>query len=560
MDEQDRIAVARVEVGDIDAVGGEVRPGWSSAHACDPTQSRARAAIVRAAEALRPRRPAMADHVVPHFQNDAGDQADRHRRDASSCAWAPRRPSTIPHVFLDMGDADGDRLPLLLAPSSATAPTSPRPTPTRPATSTSEARASGAPPFAMGERRTFVIAGAGIGGLTAALALAAQGFKRHRVERAAEAERDRRRHPARAQRRTRPCRPRPRRGDRRGRDRAGGDRRYRRAQPAASSPRVPVAAYSAPATAFPIASSTAPTCRRILAAAARPRPASALELGATVEGITDDARRDARARRASRRRTGRSPRRRRVIGADGVWSTLRGTIAGAARRSPTGRTAWRAIVPADVARDIVATDRVGLWLGPRRPPRPLSGRPGRRGQPRRDRRGGLGPAAAGPRPATPAASRRGSPAGRRGARDRSRRRLLAEVRDRGGRPDGRWVTGRLALLGDAAHAMPPFLAQGAAMAIEDAAVLADALAAATDVPAALHAYVAARQPRVIAVAAASARAGTRFHMRGFAAGARNLALRLAGRRLILAANDPIYSWQIEPDRAGRRLTGRASTA
>ena len=64
------------------------------------------------------------------------------------------------------------------------------------------------------------------------------------------------------------------------------------------------------------------------------------------------------------------------------------------------------------------------------------------------------------------------------------------------RPLGRGPRG---LLGDAAHAMPPFLAQGAAMAIEDAAVLAASFAANPDDPAAaLSAYEAARKPRVVA--------------------------------------------------------------
>lgn len=58
-----------------------------------------------------------------------------------------------------------------------------------------------------------------------------------------------------------------------------------------------------------------------------------------------------------------------------------------------------------------------------------------------------------------------------------------------------YVHGRVALLGDAAHAMTPFLAQGACQALEDAAVLAAELARATDAPAALTRYDHARRPR-----------------------------------------------------------------
>jgi salicylate hydroxylase len=106
-----------------------------------------------------------------------------------------------------------------------------------------------------------------------------------------------------------------------------------------------------------------------------------------------------------------------------------------------------------------------------------------------------------------------------------------------------WHGDRVVLIGDAAHGMAPFLAQGAAMAVEDAAVLATALAATRDTELALRNYVAARQPRAAAVARASLRAGKRFHMRGPSAVVRNLALRVAGRSLILAQNRSIYAWR-----------------
>lgn len=62
-------------------------------------------------------------------------------------------------------------------------------------------------------------------------------------------------------------------------------------------------------------------------------------------------------------------------------------------------------------------------------------------------------------------------------------------------PLPRWTSGRVAMLGDAAHPMTPFLGQGAAMAIEDAVVLARALAAAPTVAGALAAYEDARCER-----------------------------------------------------------------
>src|SRR5262249_4511527 len=89
-----------------------------------------------------------------------------------------------------------------------------------------------------------------------------------------------------------------------------------------------------------------------------------------------------------------------------------------------------------------------------------------------------------------------------------------------GRP---WSHGRCALLGDAAHAMLPFVAQGAGMAVEDAAVLAECLARhASDIPAALAHYSAARQPRVARVQRTAQRTGEIYHMKGAMALARDM--------------------------------------
>jgi salicylate hydroxylase len=110
-------------------------------------------------------------------------------------------------------------------------------------------------------------------------------------------------------------------------------------------------------------------------------------------------------------------------------------------------------------------------------------------------------------------------------------------------PGGPYARDRVALLGDSAHAMAPFLAQGAAMAIEDAAVLAQRLTSIDHVPTALGAYQADRRPRVARIAAAAARTGSRYHAGGIVAAGRDLILHAAGGRLILAGNDWIYRWR-----------------
>jgi 2-polyprenyl-6-methoxyphenol hydroxylase-like FAD-dependent oxidoreductase len=81
-----------------------------------------------------------------------------------------------------------------------------------------------------------------------------------------------------------------------------------------------------------------------------------------------------------------------------------------------------------------------------------------------------------------------------------------------------WVHGRVALLGDAAHALTPNMGQGAGMAMEDAAVLADELARAarreTDVSAALTSYVARRRQRVETIVRLSRQIGEEGQLSG----------------------------------------------
>jgi salicylate hydroxylase len=77
-------------------------------------------------------------------------------------------------------------------------------------------------------------------------------------------------------------------------------------------------------------------------------------------------------------------------------------------------------------------------------------------------------------------------------------------------PRTAWVAGRVALLGDAAHPMQPFLGLGAAMAIEDGTILGRAFAAHADIDAALSAYERARLPRANAVMMLSKAQGDLF--------------------------------------------------
>ncbi len=78
-------------------------------------------------------------------------------------------------------------------------------------------------------------------------------------------------------------------------------------------------------------------------------------------------------------------------------------------------------------------------------------------------------------------------------------------------PIGSYAFGRVALLGDAAHPMLPFLGQGAALALEDAVVLCRALDGCDDIGEAVQRYSRARQPRGSAAQLESRAAGLRLH-------------------------------------------------
>jgi salicylate hydroxylase len=101
--------------------------------------------------------------------------------------------------------------------------------------------------------------------------------------------------------------------------------------------------------------------------------------------------------------------------------------------------------------------------------------------------------------------------------------------------------GRIALLGDAAHPMLPFLAQGAGQAIEDAGVLAECLAATEDVATALAAYTRRRAQRVARAQQESEEQARLYHMAGPLAAARDIAMRMLGPERLLRRYDWIYS-------------------
>ena len=246
-----------------------------------------------------------------------------------------------------------------------------------------------------------------------------------------------------------------------------------------------------------------------------------------------------------------------LVGADGLWSATRACLGEAATPQPAGRTAWRALVPAEAVAPELREPVVHLWVGP---DGHIVHYPVRAGRAinivaiTTDTWSGIG---------WSTRSDRNDLMARFPDKDWAQpaRALLAIPRQwlkwalYFCAPLHRWGRGPTTLLGDAAHPMLPFLAQGAAMAIEDAAVLAHALTSVPDgsIAAAMRSYEKQRHARTAQVQA-SARANDRvYHLGGVAGLLRDLALRtVLGGELLLSRYDWIYDWR-PPGRAALAL-------
>lgn len=228
-----------------------------------------------------------------------------------------------------------------------------------------------------------------------------------------------------------------------------------------------------------------------------------------------------------------------VVGADGIWSVVRATMDVDVRPTHRGYTAWRALVPPgpDLAEPgtLVETwgrgERFGVvpapggWTYVYACVNTAEGEPGAADLAELRRRFARWHA---PIPALLSAIEPGTL-------------LRHDVHDL---PPGRTPLhrGRFVLVGDAAHAMEPNLGQGAGLALEDAVVLAHALAAAPSLDSALAGYARARAPRVAALGNQSRRVGR---------------LAQTAHPALVALRD--LSLLAAPAGLARRASGRAST-
>lgn len=225
------------------------------------------------------------------------------------------------------------------------------------------------------------------------------------------------------------------------------------------------------------------------------------------------------------------------IGADGVHSHTRLAMLDGPQAKYGNRVAWRTLVPTDTVADEIALDRVSVFFGSGFHlvcyPLPHRGQvnlalfmPGKK--PLDDQQ---------PQPKRPG----------------SKVAAILAAAANGWTPwpmytvdASVWHKGNIGIVGDAAHAMVPFQAQGAAMGIEDATELAPLLMGTESASEAFSRYAAQRQKRTSQVAALSASNGRIFHLPWPLSVARDLVIRIQGPRAHLRRLNWVYAYEAQP--------------
>jgi salicylate hydroxylase len=230
-----------------------------------------------------------------------------------------------------------------------------------------------------------------------------------------------------------------------------------------------------------------------------------------------------------------------LVGADGLWSQVRRKVVGDGAPRVSGHTTYRSVIPTERMPEDLRWNAATLWAGPKchivhyplsgwkvfnlvvtyhnDAPEPVAGKP----VPVEEVRRGF----------THVCARA------RSIISHGQDWHLWVLCDRD--PVGQWVDGRVALLGDAAHPMLQYMAQGACMAMEDAVCLADSLAKTDTLESGLETYRARRMLRTTRVQLMSRAMGDHvYHPAGPHAALRNAIMSARSQEEWYATIDWLY--------------------
>jgi salicylate hydroxylase len=274
----------------------------------------------------------------------------------------------------------------------------------------------------------------------------------------------------------------------------------------------------------------------VLLAGCRAHPLIELRVSSEVTGYEQDGQRV-----SARLATGETLTGAGLIGADGLWSNVRRQVVGDGAPRVSGHTTYRSVIPTGQMPEDLRWNAATLWAGPKchivhyplsgwkvfnlvvtyhnDAPEPVAGKP----VPVEEVQQGFGHICARARSII--------------SHGRDWRLWVLCDRD----PVERWVDGRAALLGDAAHPMLQYMAQGACMAMEDAVCLADSLARTDTLESGLETYRARRVLRTTRVQLTSRAMGDHvYHPDGPHAALRNAIMSAKSQQEWLVALDWLY--------------------
>jgi len=202
-----------------------------------------------------------------------------------------------------------------------------------------------------------------------------------------------------------------------------------------------------------------------------------------------------------------------IVGADGIQTTVRKTVFGDAAPRFTGNMCWRTVIPFEKPPLHLVSPDSSFWLGPRGHVVTYYISGGRAVNVVAIRETNAWVEESWNVPSAREELLAGFPGWHENVLNlfaKSETVFKWGLFDRD--PMKTWTSGRVTLLGDAAHPMLPFLSQGAAIAMEDAYVLASALADEPDLSAALKRYESLRIARASRVQLESRKRGETYHI------------------------------------------------